>query len=211
MSVPAYFGQLFLSWTGILVAPLRNFDLLWITIPVYVNWIFTEIYQEKKGTSFGNAISNGVVPLWVGVDWARVTLRMFSQHEIAGGGALAVRIGIIIFMLAYGMTIIILGIKVEKIIHYVGRIREVTYVSLMLTPVFYGVVALSASNLLAMLIFFPIFYAVIELICRITPNPSNYDEDEMPSGGSDIPMSESSDVEIPALGDLGLNENPPTQ
>ncbi len=208
MSALAYIGQLFLGWLGIFAAPFKNFEILWIIIPIYLNWIFTEIYQEKKGSSFGNAISNGVVPLWVGIDWSRMTYKMLSEHSIAVDAMLFAKIGIIIFMIVYGLLIIILGIEVKKVIHYIGRIREITYVSLMLTPVFYGVVSLSRDYFLAMLIFFPVFYGIVELICRVTPTPSNYDEDEMPPGGSDIPMSESKDIEIPALDNIG-GENPP--
>src|SRR3989344_2339350 len=48
-----------------------NKDTIWIIIPIWLSWFFAEFFQEKKGTSFGNAISNGVVPLWVGIDWMR--------------------------------------------------------------------------------------------------------------------------------------------
>ncbi len=147
----------------------------------------------------------------MGIDWSRVTYKMLAEHTIVVDAMLFAKIGLIVFMIIYGLMIIILGVEVKKIIRYIGRIREITYVSLMLTPAFYGVVSLSLNYFLAMLIFFPVFYGIIELICRITPTPSNYDEDEMPSGGSDIPMSESSDVEVPGLGDLGLDENPPNQ
>ncbi len=202
MSFISYLGTLFLSWLKLYAAPFTNFELLWIIIPIYINWIFTEIYQEKKGTSFGNAISNGVVPLWVGIDWGRVTVRMLLNHQIGFDAVLAAKFGIITFMIIYGLAIIILGIQVKKITRYIGRIREISYVSLMLTPVFYGVAKLSLTNLLAMLIFFPLFYGIIELICRVTPNPQSIEDDEMPDLGADIPSSKSLDAGLPDLGNL---------
>ena len=58
--IVAFFGylwSLFLVWGGILIAPVLNPSLLWIIVPVWLSWFFAEFFQEKKSTSFGNAIS----------------------------------------------------------------------------------------------------------------------------------------------------------
>jgi hypothetical protein len=87
------------------------------------------------------------------------------------------------FMIAYGGVIVILGIRVKKVAHYLGKIRVVTYISLMLTPVFYGTVPVDWLDILSIVIFFPLFYFVIELFDTRLPTPKTYDEDEMPSSG----------------------------
>lgn len=199
MAILSYFLLLLKTWGKIWIAPLGNFEMLWILIPIYLAWIFTEIYQEKKGTSLGNAISNGIVALWIGMDWSRITVRLATTQNLPIDFMFFAKIGGAVFFILYGLLIIIDGIRVKKITHYIGRIREVSYLAIMITPVFYGVIAPNLETFLAILIFFPIFYFIIELICRLTPNPTTYDEDEMPSAGKDMPE----------LGDLGQMPSEP--
>ena len=60
--------ELFTYWLFVFISPYKNFDVLWIIIPVWVAWIFADYFQEKSSTSFGNAISNGIVPVFVALD-----------------------------------------------------------------------------------------------------------------------------------------------
>jgi hypothetical protein len=74
-SVGLYLWASFKLWLEtIFVAPTRNFNMLWILIPIYLGWIFADFFQEKKGTSLGNAISNATIALWAGIDWIRTTV-----------------------------------------------------------------------------------------------------------------------------------------
>ncbi|MBI4176857.1 MAG: hypothetical protein HY516_00660 [Candidatus Aenigmarchaeota archaeon] len=59
----SYFSSLFGVRTNLFFAPFAkgNADILWIIIPIYISWALAEYYQEKTGTSIGNAISNGFV------------------------------------------------------------------------------------------------------------------------------------------------------
>lgn len=178
-----YVWQLFVKWIALFSSPAHNFELLWIIIPIYLNWIFTEFYQEKKGTSLGNAISNGFVPMWVGIDWGKTTYLMLQAKQILFNSLFVTKMIFSALMMLYGIAIIILGIRVKKVTHYLGKIRVVTYVSLMLTPIYYGVVRLDWNIIISILAFFPLFYFLIELIDRKLPNPKTYDEDEMPPSG----------------------------
>lgn len=152
-------------------APFINLDMLWVVIPIYLGWFFAEFFQEKRGTSLGNAISNGTIAFWVGADWARTTLRTRAEQHLAMNLAFFGKIFMAVIMFAYGLFIIIQGIKARKMIHYAGRIRVVTYFVLMLTPLFYGH---GTNNLLysiiAMFVFFPVFYYLIELIDYLVPD-----------------------------------------
>ncbi len=197
ISILLWLWATFKEWLSIFIAPLQNFSMLWIIIPIYLNWIFTDIYQEKKGTSLGNAISNGVVVLWVGIDWART---LINQGILSAGWAMfLIKIAIALVAFAYGLIIIIEGIKAKKITHYIGRIREVTYFCLMFTPIFYGVIKPTFTVFAAIIIFFPLFYGIVELIARITPNPKTYEEDE---GKPAEPYGEFDK----GLGDFDMNE-----
>jgi hypothetical protein len=170
--------HLFLTWISMFIAPTKNFETLWILIPIYLNWIFTEIYQEKRITSFGNAISNGVVVLWVGIDWMRYLVRAYEQTNVNTGFVFYSKIIISTMVLIYGLIIIIYGIKMRKFIHFIGRIREISYVLIMFTPIIYGVIEFNWYNIFTILLFFPIFYLIIEYINYKSPDPKTYEVDE---------------------------------
>ena len=169
--------HLFLAWLSIFLAPFTNHNLLWIIIPIWLSWFFAEFYQEKRSTSFGNAISNAVVPLWVGIDWTRFLVNQLITKQTTFDAFLIVKFLMCVAIFIYGLAIIIHGIKAKKFIHYLGRIRVVTYVLLMFTPIIYGVVELSWEVVGAMVIFFPAFYYIIEFIDRRIPDPESLRQD----------------------------------
>lgn len=172
-----YFKDIFLLWLTIFIAPLENLNMLWILLPVILNWGFTEFYQEKKGTSLGNAITNGVVALLVSVDWLKTTISLFTEKQI-GIWILLAYIVIASLMAIYGVFIIIWGIKLKKRVKYIGRIREVTYLTLMFTPIIYGIIPLNLRVILGIIIYFPIFYFFVEVLDRIMPDPHTYEDEQ---------------------------------
>ena len=157
------FVQIFLD---ILLSPIKHPELLWILIPVYANWIIGDIYQEHKGTHIGNAISNGFVALWVGLEWGRQLTENFTFGELS-----AFKVGLIGFLILYGLMVLIEGVRGKDVARYIGRVREITYFIITLTPVFYGFIPLSLETIISIVIFFPIFYLVVEILMRITPSP----------------------------------------
>lgn len=174
-----YLWGLLKEWLYIFASPVDNFNILWIIIPIWLSWFFAEFFQEKHGTSFGNAISNGVVPLWVGVDWTRYLVNsLIDGTAKAGFWTLFAKFALCGFIFAYGLTIILFGIKSKEFIHFFGRIREVTYVQLVFSPIIYGIIPLTWKFMILIVVFFPIFYYFIELICLFTPDPKAYKVDE---------------------------------
>ncbi len=171
-------GSAFVGWLQLFIAPLKNLDMLWIIVPVWGVWLFSEFYQEKKGTSFGNAISNGATMLFVGVDWARHVISDFSSGDLAFGWKLMTLAGIAASVLVYGLAIIVLGIKANRLVRVIGRVRETTYFMVMFSPIIYGVEEFSLRNATIMLAFFPVFYALVEIIDRLLPTPRTFEEDE---------------------------------
>ncbi len=158
----AFFFSLLATWLGIFAAPFREPQMLWIIIPIYLSWIFTDFFQERKGTSIGNAIANGVVVFWVSIDWTRTVISSMGQFS----WALVVQFVIIGLVFMYGLMILIEGLRGHDIVTKLGRVRETTYVMLMFTPVIYGELALSWQNVLAILLFFPLFYYLMEFVNR---------------------------------------------
>ena len=175
--------DLFKVWFSVFTAPLKNIEMLWILIPVYVGWAFTEFYQEKKGTNLGNAITNGAIPLLVGFDWARqVVTRALDDHLFDHIFFSKLTIAMLAFF--YGIFVIYHGIKARSKVRLFGRIRIVTYVVLVLTPIFYGEVEPSLKLLAAVLLFFPLYYVVIEIVDFIIPDPKSIREEAEASPAS---------------------------
>lgn len=169
-----YLLEIVLRWLNILAAPFQNFELLWIIVPAYISWFFNEFYQEKTGTSFGNAISNGAVLLWVGADWAR-TATNFLNADVLGMTLFKYTFAGIAFL--YGLFIIIWGARGHKAIKFIGRARNITYIMIMFTPLFYNIIPLDFETFLCIFLFFPVYYLVIEILDIIIPDPKVYKED----------------------------------
>ncbi|MBI2112681.1 hypothetical protein HYT52_04055 [Candidatus Woesearchaeota archaeon] len=214
----SYSWSLLVYWLSILFyIPFKNPHILWIIIPIWIAWFFAEFFQEKKKTSFGNAISNGVIPVWVSIDWTRMIISQLTSETLQFGSGIIVKFIICFFVLAYGVVIIIGGIKTKGFVHYFGRTREVTYILAVFTPLIYGVLELDGKFFLAVLVFFPVFYFVIELIDRLTPDPTELDEQEDKpsfSSPSDSPFPDSTPSDFnPSRFDPSsnntLNLNPP--
>ena len=149
--------------------------MFWILIPIWINWFFAEFFQEKHGTSFGNAVSNGAITILASIDWTRYLYRLIIDGIITGftfGVFLKFFVAVAVFI--YGIYIIIQGSRSRKIVYFIGKIKWVTYVLVMFTPMVYNVISLNLYTLLAIVVFFPLYYWIIEVFDRITPEPGYY-------------------------------------
>lgn len=199
-----YVWNLFVLWIKVLfVLPFKNPEMLWILVPIWLSWFFAEFFQEKLGTSLGNAISNSTVVVWGSIDWMRQTLNFIHDGIVIGTFNVLSRYALAGIIFIYGMTIILLGIRGNKIIRYIGRVREVTYVLVIFTPMFYNVIPFSFELVLAAFLFFPIFYIIIEVIDRYAPNPKAFVEDEEMLKGEDNTKG----LEGFDEGNAGMNDN----
>jgi hypothetical protein len=202
MSVLSFLWESVKAGGSLWAAPFKNFNMLWIIIPVYLGWFFAEFYQEKRGTSLGNAISNGTVALWVGADWARTTFTLLKTGEISLNTYFFGKLLLAAFMVIYGLLIIIEGIETKGTVKFIGRIRVVTYFIVMMTPIFYDAVPNGdyIKAFVGIAIFFPIFYYFIELVDIITPDNEAIREE---SGENKAPLKE--DYSVPAQPQQPLN------
>jgi hypothetical protein len=159
----------------IFTAPFSNFELLWTVIPVYFQWFLTSTFQEKKGTAFGNAMVNGFVCMWVGLDWSKTL-----YQEITTGSATieAFRLVLSAALMIYGLIIFIEAFRGKRIVKYIGRVREVYYFVVVLTPVFYTIVPIDFITIGAILLGLPISYLISELLARKVPYPGGEEEAE---------------------------------
>ena len=169
----------FFDWLSLFGSPLKNLEMLWIIVPIWGVWVFSEFFQEKKGTSFGNAISNGATMLFVGVDWMRHTIGELTAGNLAFGSKYITLIAVSTGVLIYGLSIILLGIKANRLVRIIGRVRETTYFMVMFSPVIYGVEDLSLRTVAIILAFFPVFYVIVEIFDRLMPTPNTFEEDDL--------------------------------
>ncbi|MEM4397202.1 MAG: hypothetical protein QW757_01095 [Candidatus Woesearchaeota archaeon] len=173
-----YVTELFKIWLHTLfLVPFENYDMLWLLIPIWVAWFFAEFFQEKIGTSMGNAITNAVVILWGSIDCARQTVNLIIEKTIKNAFDIIARFGLIFILFLYGALIIHYGIKGNPIIKKWGKVRNITYVFAMFVPIFYNAIPFSFNHILAAILFFPLFYYTIELIDKYMPNPKAIEED----------------------------------
>ena len=193
--------QVLVRFGQILAAPLKNPDMLWIIIPIYLNWVFTDYFQERKGTDFGNAITNGVIQLWVGIDWIRQTIKTIEFNAL-----FITKTIICVISMIWGLLIMVESARAKPIAHYIGRVREISYFMIVATPIFYGVIAPDMITIATILLFFPIFYGVGEAFDRLLPAPPG-EEDSLGGVSSDLKMPEAgagmpSMPEMPAGGGM---------
>ncbi len=162
-----YVWSLFLYWLSMMfVFPFRDLEVLWILLPVWLNLIFTDFFQERRGASLGNAITNGIVQAWVGVDWMRFLWRTYP----GASWLLALKVFICLLVLVHGVSIVIQSLKHNKSVQAWGRVRVTSYVMIMLSPIVYNIVQPSLYYLLAAVVYFPVFYYFLELIERFVPD-----------------------------------------
>lgn len=151
--------------------------MFWVLIPIWVNWFLTEFFQEKYGTSFGNAIGNGAIAIFASIDWTRYLYRLYEDGMIDLTFGIFLKFLVAFTVFGYGIFVIIAGIKIKKIVFFIGRIRWVTYILVMFTPMVYNVIPMDWKNAAVILLFFPLYYWVIEIFDRITPEPRIYTEE----------------------------------
>ncbi len=166
--------ELVISWLNLFAAPFMDLNLLWAVIPVYLGWLFNEFYQEKIGTSFGNAITNGAVLIWIAIDWARTATGFIGTDVL---GITLFKFVLCMIAVSAGIFIIVEGIHRKRIVKFIGRSRNVTYFLLVFTPIMYNVFELSLGILLVIVLFFPVYYLIVEIIDQVVPNPKIYEDD----------------------------------
>ncbi|MFH1134434.1 MAG: hypothetical protein V1735_08165 [Nanoarchaeota archaeon] len=177
LSALTFIWQVLKSWLFTLAVPFIHLETLWIIVPIWLSWFFCEFFQEKRGTNFGNAISNGVVPFWVGIDWIRQITTQLRTPEIAFSWGIFGKFAIAAILMLYGVLIIYLGVKGKEFVKYIGRIREVTYFLVMFTPFIYGLIKPTIYYWISIVVFFPLFYFAIELIDRDTKDSAVVQKD----------------------------------
>ncbi len=156
----------FTLWlNNLFIAPSSNYEIFKILVPVYIGLFLAELFQEKKGTSRGNAMTNAVIVLWGGVDF------FIINAKDGMGSADIAKLVIALAIILYGVYIIIEGYIGNEMIKYIGRVREVSYFIMVFAPIYYTDAVLSAQYIFGAIAFFYLFYMTIEVVDKFIPDP----------------------------------------
>jgi len=161
-----YIFYLFTLWFKIIVNTFINIHIIWITLPLYLVWFTTEIFQEKKETSYGNAATNGVITAYVGLDWIRQMIMRNVAFSLE-------KLFIAIITISYGIFVTFEAIKKKPVAKYLGRIKYVNYFQIMFTVLVYSEytgIAFNLDSMLAILIGFPIIWLITKLLDKYLPD-----------------------------------------
>jgi len=171
------FRNVFFRGLYMLLGFMKNGAMDYALVPIYINWIATDYFQERSSTSYGNAATNGFMGLWVCMEWVRTSYSIYQ-----GDPNLPLFIGkitISLLMLIYAAFVIKESIARKKIAHLLGRVREISFFAIMITPVIYNVVPLDILTILAIIILLPMFYGVADFVeYTILPGPAAEKKEE---------------------------------
>jgi hypothetical protein len=153
---------------AILLAPLRDFDILWTLLPIYINWILLEYYPERKETPLGNVFINGFSAIWVGMSWIR-----YIYHSIAVIEFVLIRIIVSIGMIGWGFFLMREAIEGRSIAKYFGKARIVCFLTIIFTPFIYEAIGIDKETLIAILFIFLGMCFLSWFLKRVLPEPKH--------------------------------------
>lgn len=163
---------LFKTWISLFLAPLYPTftpDLLWIIVPIWLNFLVVELYEERHGTRYGTVIQNGLVAGIIGVDWMRTIVRAMISNGSPVTSLFSIKFGVALLVFSYGAAVVYCGIRAKPLTRRIGRVRAVTYILAVFTPAMYGIVPLTTTFFLSILIYYPIFHLLVNLIDKKAP------------------------------------------
>ncbi len=163
------FKEIAVRFVSILAAPATHLMTIYSLGPIYLNWITSEYFREEIHPEIKEAAKNGFTGIWVAGDWVRATYGRY--YDSPNPLAFVVKLVLSALLFIYGVVLVTKAFKEEKIVMLIGRVREISYIAIMITPLVYGAVPVDWITLTAMLVFYPVFYALVELILFAVPIP----------------------------------------
>ena len=154
------------KFVELIVVPFQHIGRVWYGIlPVYTTLVLGEMYKSK--VSFGHAVANGFVLVWVGLSWARhlstasITSYLFSSKALAWIVA-ATAVGLGIFSIVLGLRK-----KDKALAEILGHTRFSCYFIIMFYPMQAGLVKWSWQAMAAILIFAIPAWFLVYLLGRL--------------------------------------------
>lgn len=151
------------SWE-ILSVSFLNQELFFTLLPIYANWILSEIFFEHRLKEFGTYFSNGFAMLWILMFYGKYLALNFSL-EI---GWIS-RLILFIFLTLIAIFVMVNALRGKKIVKYTGETREISFSIIFATPIFYGVLKFDLVYLLACIFLFLIIEIILYTLHKLIP------------------------------------------
>lgn len=147
----------------------HDLSILWLLAPIFIIWIFLEIYfgmfkSEKLG--WNNALGNGVTLLWIGVDSMRY---IFSAQRV---GDFWLRFVVFGIMVLYSMMLIYLSLNRrlgETLTYALGSTTPIYFLSSVAVLWSYGLLKIDRWVFLDFTFIFILLLVVFYIFRRFIP------------------------------------------
>lgn len=147
--------QYLLVWFSLISTPFLNFTEMWGIIPVYLDFVISMIFMHEAEPQ--NAVWGGATLLWVAGDW----IRNLIAEGVPFGSSYTWFVSIV--CIALGVALLILGLMGNEIVGHIARGGVISYFSIMLYPLQYGLIQPSWPIVSSIFIFFPIIWGIVEI------------------------------------------------
>jgi hypothetical protein len=138
----------------LVVAPFLSLDRVWLgIIPLYVSMVLGEIYINK--VSYGNAVGNGFLMLWAGLNWAVQLANSSAFSYMFSTSTKIIAWTVTGACLSIAIYTIVLGLrkKDKDLAAILGHTRFSSYFLIMLYPMQAGLVRWSWLYLVTIMAF----------------------------------------------------------
>lgn len=161
--------NMFLGLKEIWAAFTFDLSILWILTPIFIIWIFLEVYfglfkSEKLG--WNNVLGNGISLMWIGVDAMRY---IFSAARI---GDFWLRFIIFGIMILYSMLVIYISFtrKLGEFLSYaLGSTTPIYFLSFVAVLWSYGQLVIDRWVFLDLLSMFILLLVIFFIFRRLLP------------------------------------------
>lgn len=156
------FRALSIRFGELLTAIFKDFSLAYALIPIYMNWIASDYFQERRRTTLGNAATNGFAGFWVCIVWVREAYIKVGITDEALPFFAKLFMASIMFI--YAFLIVHAAATGKRIAHIIGKVRSISYFAIMMTPIVFEVIPLNLLTVGTIIVFYPLFFGIIEFL-----------------------------------------------
>ncbi|NQV09431.1 hypothetical protein HQ529_06275 [Candidatus Woesearchaeota archaeon] len=167
---------------AILASPFKDWSIWWLLAPVFILWIFMELYFgkfKKEKLGWNTSLANGISLSWIGVESMRF---LFSNKP----DPFWLRFIVISLIILYGLVIFFLAFNHKvpgKIEYLLASPTPVYYLSAVTVLWGFGVLILTWWVLLDLILLFGVFLGLFTLLKKAMPEAEG--ESEEPSTDTD--------------------------
>lgn len=158
----------FLLGLNLLSTTILNSQIVWITLPIYISWIVTAYFQEKREVQYEEVATNSTIMMYTSLNWIGYLINEFKEFNLD----FLSKIIVSILFFAISLFTLINAIKRRKVSLYLGNITTISYFQIVYTPIIYNLFELNLDVIIAILLYWPVFFFIIHklIIQKLLPD-----------------------------------------